>query len=177
MPLAPKVSVERAKAVTRAMARVWGSLHRPMSPTQRTMARRTHEYTPPPRDDDATEMDPDMSGFADYGDSSDWPCVSDAVSAAGFLGDDSSATWLPTRAANVRATGRCEVLPPRSGVWNAGINPYDANPGRRFQFTCPPPANYPGQGQRKRRLQESPSANSRRRRRREVFLLSNHRQT
>ena len=50
-PLALKVNVGRAKAVTRAMGPRLGWPNRPRLPTQMTMTRRTHGYTgpPPPR--------------------------------------------------------------------------------------------------------------------------------
>ena len=131
--MAPKFNVERAKAVSRARGRVWGAQQRPRSPTQRTMTRRTHSYTPL-RDADAADVGPGISDFQDYGDSIDWPSVSGEVEEAGFPGPYASATWLPTRVAQVRATGSCEGFLPRPGGAGAGINTYDANPGQRFQI-------------------------------------------
>ena len=52
----------------------------------------------------------------------------------GIPGPDASATLLPTRVAHVRATGSCEGFLPRPGGAAAGINPYGANPGQRFQI-------------------------------------------
>ena len=80
-------------------------------------------------------MGPDISDFEDYGDSGDWPSVSDTVDAGGPPGGDASATWTPTRAAHVRAAGRCEGFPPRTGGTNAGAIPYEANPGQRFHIS------------------------------------------
>ena len=133
-----------AKAVARARPSVWEV------PTRADVADPgRYEEGPriyaPLRCEDAAEMGPCIPDFEDYGRTRDWSSFSDAVAAGGFPGADSSTTWLPARAVHARATGRCEGVAPRSVGTHAGINPYDANPGQRFQIACPP--NYPWMGE------------------------------
>ena len=73
-----------------------------------------------------------LSDFRDYGEPRDWAAVSAAVSAAGAHGAEFSAKWIAERAAQVRATGRCDGCAPRSGGRGGSINPYDANAGQRL---------------------------------------------
>merc|ERR1712112_774823 len=113
-PLALKVNVERAKAASRARNSVWED------PTQAEVADpEDYDEEDPriyaPRDEDAADMGPEISDFKDYGDSFDWSSVSGAVEDAGFPGPEASATWLPTRVAQVRANGVCEGEMPHPG--------------------------------------------------------------
>ena len=159
-PLALEVNVERAKAVSRARNRVWED------PTHPEVADpEDYDEDDPriyaPRDEDAADMSPEISDFEDYGCPSDWPSVSDAVGEEGFPGPDASATWLPTRVAQVRATGGCEGFPPRPRGAGAGINPIRRQSGAAIP-DCARPPNYPRMGQRKRRLQAASPSNRRR---------------
>ena len=133
-PLALKVSVGRARAAKRTMARVWAvPTHAAAADPEDYDDEDPRIYAP--RVEEAAGGGPDLVDFRDYGGPRDSAAVYAAVSADGFPGAESPSELSPARMEKVLAAGRCAGFSPRSGGRVGSINPYAANAGHRFQIS------------------------------------------